>query len=706
MAHRLDPLLRPRSIAVLGATEREGTVGRHTVENLLKGGFAGPLFAVNPKYSSVCGVPCFPTLAALPEPVEHVIFAISDERLEAALDEVIAHGARAATIMSALVLANDREPPLRDRVLARIRKSGLLVCGANGMGFYNFADGIWGCGFRTRQHVRGGSVAYISHSGSGMCGIVDCEERIDFNLVVSTGQELAVAMDEYLDFALDQPSTRVVGLFMETARNPRGLVRAFEKARQRRIPIAALKVGRTELSAKLTVSHSGAIAGEDAVYQALFDRYGVQRVHDVDELATAMILFAQPHPVATGGLVSIHDSGGERQLLIDLAQDAGVPLTQLTAPTTAKLASLLDPGLPPINPLDAWSTGGPDYHDGMRQCFATLMSDPGAAFGAVIHDRAPGGGIFTDYLEYLRAGHAASGKPAFLVSNHQGSGADPLVIAATREGFPVLDGVTQFLRGAKCLLEYRDHLARKPPAALRLPEPALATSRARLASGLKLDEQDAMNLLRAFQLPVNAGRIVESEADVRSAAGEFGYPVVLKTAQRGIDHKSDRNGVHLGVENPAALSAAYSDLAKRLGPRALIAPMVRSPGVEMLLGMIHDPQFGPVVSLGIGGLHVEAIADAVHALPPFDADEARRLIDRLRSAALLTSPRHRRPLAIDEFCAVAARFSAVAAALGDQLAEVDLNPVIVHADGCVIVDALVVGRASQALTESPARQTG
>ncbi len=410
MAHRLESLLRPRSIAVLGATEREGTVGLHTIENLLKGGYEGGLYAVNPGRKSVLGVPCYASLATLPERVEHVIFAIADTRVEAALDEVIAHGARAATIMSSLVIEDDTDPRLRDRVLAKIRKSGLVVCGANGMGFYNFAEGIWGCGFRTRMHRRGGNVAYISHSGSGMCGIVDSEERIDFNLVVSTGQELAVSMDEYLDYALDMPGTRAVGLFMETARNPDGLVRAFDKARRRGIPIVALKVGRTELSARLTVSHSGAIAGRDAVYDAIFDRYGVHRARDMDELATTLIMFAQPHRVGAGGLVSIHDSGGERQLLIDLAHDAGVPLTQLSPASTAKLESLLDPGLPAVNPLDAWSTGGPDYHHTMEQCFSTLMSDPEAAIGAVIHDRAPGGGIFADYLDLSARGPSRLGQ--------------------------------------------------------------------------------------------------------------------------------------------------------------------------------------------------------------------------------------------------------------------------------------------------------
>jgi acyl-CoA synthetase (NDP forming) len=692
VAHRLDPLLRPHSIAVLGATEREGTVGRHSVENLLKGGFEGRLYAVNPRRESVLGLPCHPSLAALPEPVEHVIFAIADSRVEAALDEVIEHGARAATIMSSLVIDGDADPPLRDRVLAKIRKAGLVVCGANGMGFYNFAEGVWGCGFRTRAHRRGGNVAYISHSGSGMCGIVDSEERIDFNLVVSTGQELAVTMDEYLEYAIQMPGTRAVGLFMETARNPAGLVRALARARERGIPVVALKVGRTELSARLTVSHSGAIAGQDGVYDAIFDRYGVHRVRDMDELATTLILFAQPHPVGAGGLVSIHDSGGERQLLIDLCHDHGVPLAQLSPASTRTLESLLDPGLPAINPLDAWSTGGPDYHVTMEQSFAVLLADPAAAFGVVVHDRAPGGGIHADYLNYLRAGHRASGKPACLVANRQGPGGDPQVVEATREGFPVLDGLESFLRGVKHVFAHRDFTARARGLPPTIPDAALSRMQARLADRRHLDENDALALLGDAGLPANAGRIVESEAAAVKAARAAGYPVVLKTAKRGVNHKTELGGIHLALDDEAEVTAAYRDLAKRIDPRVLVAPMVAGPGVEMLIGMIHDPQFGPVVLLGAGGLHVEALADVVYALPPFDAAEAVRLVGRLRIAPSLRSRRHRRPLAIEEFCRVAARFSALAAALGDQLAEIDLNPVIVHPDGCAIVDALVVPR--------------
>jgi acyl-CoA synthetase (NDP forming) len=691
--HHLDALLRPRSIAVVGASERSSSVGRQTMENLLTGRYPGRLYAVNPGYESILGKPCFPDLASIPEAVEHVVLAVGDARVEAALDDTIAHGAAAATMMSSLALEKDSPPLLRERVAAKVDASGLLVCGANGMGFYNFAGGIWVCGFDTRNnHARGGNVTLISHSGSGMSGIVDCEERIDFNLAVSTGQELSVTMDQYMDYALEQPETRVIGLFMEAARNPEGMIAAFRKANGKGIPVVVLKVGRTELSARLAVSHSGAIAGSDDAYQALFDRYGVQRVNDMDELAAALVMFAQPHPVAEGGLVTIHDSGGERQLLIDLAEDMRVSLAELDPQTEARLERLLDPGLPPVNPLDAWSAGGPGADRIMEECLAALMSDPNAAIGAVVHDRAPLSGLYEEYFDYLRCGHRASGKPAFLVSNHQGSGADPAAVKVTREGFPVLDGLRPFLAGARCLMAYRDYGSRPQSS---LPEPdAVAVSiwRTRLGSGDALEEHESGLLLRDFEFPVNQARLVDNESAAVAAASDSGYPVVVKTAEAGILHKTDCGGVKLGIETEEQLKAAYADLSARLGPRVMISPMLRERGVEMVLGLVRDEQFGPLVMLGFGGINVETIRDVAYALPPFDRVTARRLLDSLQLRPLLDGLRDRPEVDVGAFCLAAERFSIMAAALGDCIDEIDVNPVIVHPDGCIAVDALVVGR--------------
>jgi acyl-CoA synthetase (NDP forming) len=691
MAHRLDPLLRPRSIAVVGATPREGAVGQRTVLNLREGGFGGPLYAVNPRYDEVCGVPCFSSLRELPQPVEQVIFAVSDERIEEALEEAIAHGIRGASIMSSLVLADDGTPPLRERIRRRGHDAGVVLCGGNGMGYYNFQDGVWACGFTTRAHVRGGNVALLSQSGSGMCGIVDVEERIDFSLAVSTGQELAVTLDEYLDFALEMPGTRAVGLFVETVRNPRGFIAALEKARARAIPVVAVKVGRTQLAARLAVSHSGALAGNDAAFDALCERYGIQRVGDMDELATALIMFAQPHPVGEGGLVCLHDSGGERQLAIDLADEVGAPLTDLAPSSVRDLEALLDPGLPAVNPLDAWSAGGADAHLKMGACFATLMADPNAAFGAVVHDRVAGGGIYPGYAEYLRTGHRASGKPAFLVSNRQGSGCDPAVVALTREGFPVLDGLRSFLRGARCLTAYRDHLRRAEPVAPVAPSGAAERWRATLARGETLDEFDASALLADFGLPMNACERVTSAEAALAAARRFGGPVALKSIAPGVHHRSDVGGVRLDLRDAAAVEHAYRDLSQRLGPQVLVAPMVPR-GVEMLLGLLRDPQLGPLIVLGFGGIHAEALNDVRCLLPPFDGTAARRIVDRLRLRPLLERSRGGPPPDVDAYCEAAARLSALAVALGAEIEEIDINPIVVHASGCTGVDALLQPR--------------
>ncbi len=702
MRHRLDPLLCPRSIAVVGATRRPDTVGNVIVRNLLKGGFPGSLYAINPRYEEVEGVPCFSSLDAVPDAVDQVIFAVSDERIETALDTALNCGAGSCVIYSTLVLENDTDPPLRERIAARIRDAGIPVCGANGMGYYNFRDRVWACGFETRAHRLPGNITLISQSGSGMSGILDVDSRMDFNFAVSTGQELTVSLEDYLDWALDQPETRVVGLFLETARHPEKFKAALAKANQRHIPVVAIKVGRTELAARLAVSHCGALAGTDAVYDAVFDRYGVQRVQDMDQLSNALIMFAQPHPVGDGGLVSIHDSGGERQLLVDLADRHHVRLAEINEETRRELENLLDPGLPAVNPLDAWSVGGPDYNRVMEDSFAALMADPDAALGAVIHDRAPDGGIHPAYIDYMRKGHARSGKPAFLVSARQGTGSDPRVVEATREGFPVLDGVPAFLEGARCLLDYRDFQRREAVSAPCLKAGIGSRWRARLTPASTLSESLALAFLRDCGIDVAETHQADSEQALENILPQVSYPAVLKTAAPGIAHKSDVGGVLLDLRNRNELVQAYRALSARLGPQVTVASMVTEPGVEMILGMNVDPQFGPVVVMGMGGVYAEILKDTVTAIPPFDADTAWRLLDSLTLRRLLDGARGLPAVDVQAYCRTAARFSALALEFSGLLGEVDINPIKVLRRGCVALDALVITAATKA-TVAPVR---
>ena len=691
MKHRLDPLLRPTSVAIVGASARTDSLGEWALKNLLLGGYRGRIYPINPNYDELQGQRCFASLAELPETPELVVFAVSDQRIEDALDEAIAAEVPAAVIQSTLFIDDDVEPPLRERMQSKIQDAGMLVCGANGMAFYNVRDHVWTCGFDSAMHEAPGNVALISHSGSGMSGIIDCEERLRINVAVSTGNELSVTMDEYLDFVLDLPETRAVGLFIETARNPEGFQAALEKAAHRGVPVVALKVGRTEKSARLAVSHSGAMAGDDATYEALFDRYGVQRARDQDEFTTLLIMFAELHPVGAGGLVTLHDSGGERQLLADLAEEAGVPLTELSEETVAALKKVLDPELPAINPLDAWSRGGPDASENITRCLSLMMQDPEAAMAAVIHDRAPYGKIYEVYLSYMQRARAESGKAVALVSARQGTGCDEAAVTSTHSGFPVLDGVSQFLAGVRALFAYRDFLLRESAPPHSIDSATIDTWQSKLAGGGTLSETSSLSLLSDFNVTSTTTVKASSAEAAVDAARKTGYPVALKTAREGLLHKSDHGGVILGIADADQLQQMYGIMSKRLGEDVIVSAMAPA-GVEMILGVNHDPQFGPVVLIGFGGVLAETINDVQFALPPFDAAHARRCVDRLKLRPLLDGVRGEPPVDIDAFCELAARFSEMAAALGDVLMEVDVNPLIVHADGAVAVDGLVVGR--------------
>jgi acyl-CoA synthetase (NDP forming) len=666
-------------------------MGEWSLTNLKRGGFTGNIYPVNPGYDELQSLRCYKNLSDLPEVPDLVLFTVSDQRIEDALDEAISLAVPAAVLMSSLHIDDDQEPLLKDRVRQKIHAAEMLVCGANGMGFYNIRDSVWACGFDSRMHAAPGNASLISHSGSGMCGIIDCEERLRLNFAVSTGNELNVSMDQYLDFALELPETKVVGLFVETARNPRGFRAALEKAAQKRIPVVALKVGRTRKSAELTVSHSGALAGDDATYDALFERYGVHRVHDMDEFATALILFAELNPLGPGGLVTLHDSGGERQLMVDLADAAGVPLTELGADTVAAIEEVIDPELPAVNPLDAWSRGGETAASQMTNCLTLMMQDDGAALGAIAIDRAPDGFIYPSHIDRMRQASDRSGKPVALVASRQGSGCDPLVVATTHNGFPVVDGISTFLSGVRGLMNYRDFLRRPVMKTTVADDDAIASWSKRLQDSPLLDEAQSLSLLRDFGIAAVRSQVTDIESELTALAQDLGYPLVLKTAKSGVAHKTEQKGVVLDIQNEQQLIDSYEEITSRLGPRVILAKMAPA-GVEMFLGARTDPQFGPVVMFGFGGVLAEVIADVVFALPPFDAAYVRRRLNELKLHALLDGVRGSQACNTDAFCIMAEKFSVMVDALRDDLSEIDVNPVIVGNKECLAVDALIVGR--------------
>jgi acyl-CoA synthetase (NDP forming) len=703
----LAAMLEARSVAVVGASARPGSFGEQLLAQLLQGGFQGAVHPVNPRYPEVLGLPCHRSLAEVPGPVDLAVLGVPNAALEGQLAAAAAGGIPAAVIFAS---CQDPEPaaqgpPLVERLRRIARDAGMAVCGGNGMGFFNLDHSLRVCGYPEPADLPCGPVAVVTHSGSVFSALLHNDRGLRFNLVVSAGMELVTTAADYLDHALELPSTRVVALFLETVRDPAAFRAALAKAASRGIPVVALKVGRGAAAGELVAAHSGALAGADGAYQALFDAYGVARVRSLDELADTCELLAAGRRAFPGGLAAIHDSGGERVHLLDLAEELEVPLARISEATRSRLAAVLEPGLPATNPLDAWGTGN-DADAIFAACVRALLDDPDTGALALALDLTTEPTPDTSWTGLAIAAAQATAKPVAVLGN-LASAVDPADARRLRAaGVPVLEGTATGLAALRHLLAHRDFLAHPPPPAAAAvaegaaPVPAAAGGRARLrarwrerlAQGRALGEVEALAMLAGWGVPVVAAEEAGSLEGAVAAAGRVGWPVALKTAAPGVLHKSDVGGVRLGLAGPEQLAAAYADLAGRLGPRVVAAAMA-APGVELALGVVRDPQFGPLVMVAAGGVLVEVLGDRRFALPPVDARTARSMLDRLAVRPLLDGGRGAPPADLGAVADAVVALSALAVDLGDHLAAVDVNPLVAGPHGCVAVDALVVRAA-------------
>jgi acyl-CoA synthetase (NDP forming) len=691
--HRLDPLLAPQSVALMGASRRPDSPGNAMVRMPRLAGYAGRLYPINPNYDTVDEIKCYPSLAALPERVDHVVLGVANAKLEAALDEAIAHGARAVTIFASGILEGETHGELVARIQARARGAGIALCGGNGMGYYNLDRNLRIVAFESALDMRRGPITLIAQSGSAFGALSHNDRRLGFNLSVSSGGEWVTTAADYLDWALEQETTGIVGMFLETVRDPAGFVAGLEKAAARRIPIVVLKVGRTPESAAMALSHTGALTGSDAAYEALFDKYGVIRVEDEDEFAATLLLLSHPKRPAKGGLAAMHDSGGEREMMVDINAMIGVPFARISPATTQALQAQLDPGLAPINPLDAWGTGA-NVKENFANLMTTLLDDADTALGVMFNDIRDNYYLSEQFAAAMLAAASRSSKPLAIATNYALVRHEQIALRLTAAGLPVIDGTREALKAVKHALAYRDFQAAVVDDE---PSPVSAETRdkwlRRLAAG-PLSEQDGLDLLDAYGIRTPQRRAAADRAAALRAAEEIGFPVVLKTAQPGIAHKSDAGGVKLDLRDSVAVAAAYDDLARRLGPAVLVQAMAGK-GVEAALGAINDAEFGPYVMVAAGGILIELLDDRSVALAPIGRAKAGAMIERLKLRKLLSGLRGRPPSDIAALADALRRLSHLAFDLRDGLREIDINPIIVGPSGAVAVDALVVSNAAR-----------
>lgn len=676
----LAAILAPRSVAVIGASEDTSKFGGRILHHLIKHGYPGRIVPVNPRRSHLFGLPAVPSITEA-GPVDVATIAVPPDQVVTTVAACAAAGVAAAVIITAQMGEIGGEGAVREREIVRIaRASGMRLIGPNCLGIVNaplrmaltasFAMGV--------DRLPPGGVAIVSQSGALMATMFNAGHDIGagFSKLVSIGNQADVTETDVFEALIDDPETRAITFYTEGLSDAGRFFAQARRARAAGKAVVAVKAGRTEAGRAAAFSHTASLSGPYRLFQTVARDHGVVLTDDTEAaVAIAEALIRWPQGLAEGqGVALVSGSGGGGGILADRLDAAGLPILAPSEATRAALEGFLPPGHSLV-PLDAGALRQGLGIAVLREVLLHLAHDP--ATGALVYlmTTQP---MMSEIADLLDGIAAETGKPVLLVLS-AGTVADDLRARLRTRGRLFVDRIDDAIR---VLSGLRDHA--RPPRAM--PPAASGAGLAPLAATLPrgaLPPAEAETLLRAAGLPLVESAVVTTEAEAQAAAARIGWPVVLKAVGPGIVHKSDLGGVVLDLRDGAALAGAFAALRARFGT-ALSGRLVQrqAEGVaELILGTLHDAELGSFVVVGAGGIHAEILSDTAIARAPLDLATARGLIGQLRVAPLLAGARGR-PRADTESAARAlVALGDLAAALGPELAELDINPLIVGREG-------------------------
>lgn len=701
----LDALFEPRAIAVVGATNRPGAVGEVLARNLFGAGFAGPVMPVNPHAAAIRSAVSYRSVADLPLTPDLAVIATPPGTVPGLIAELGARGCRAAVVISAGLGAEAEGGggTLRQAMLQAARPHLLRIVGPNCIGFISPSAGI-NASFAHLTPMAG-DLAFVTQSGALATAVLDWADRrgIGFSHVISVGDMSDVDFGDLLDYLALDPKTRAILLYVEAATNVRKFMSAGRIAARTK-PVVVIKSGRSAAGARAAMSHTGALAGSDAVYDAAFRRAGMLRVGTLRELFEAAGTLATRVRPAGDRLAILTNGGGAGVLATDALADHGGELAALSGETLARLDGVLPAAWSRGNPVDILGDAPPGYY---AAALDILMRDPD--FDAVLVMNCPT--ALVDGIEPARAVvetlAGGEGRPALACWLGENA-AEPARRLLASHGIPTYETPDEAVRAFMHLVDYRRHqalLMQAPTALAGDAKPDVAAARAIVADVLGegrsvLTEPEAKALLAAYGIPVLEARSVDSPAAAAAAAREIGCPVALKILSPDISHKSDVGGVVLDLASPEAVEAAARGMLEAVrshAPDARLAGFTvqrmadRSRAHELIAGIAEDSLFGPVLLFGHGGTAVEVIADRAVGFPPLDMVLARDMIARTRVSKLLGGYRDRPAADRDAIAAVLVRLARLAGELG-EVVELDINPLLADERGVAALDARVVVR--------------
>jgi acyl-CoA synthetase (NDP forming) len=696
--HPLTPLLAPRSVAIFGASNDPTRISGRSLRYFREAGYQGSLYPINPTRDTVQGLPAFPDLAAVPGAVDFGLIAVPANLAVEAMEACVAKGVRGIVMFTAgFAEIGEEGRVLQERITGIARDSGIRLCGPNCLGLFNMRIGHTPTfsSFLEEGPTPAGPLGMVTQSGAFGTHLLALTARrgISVGVWMSTGNEADVAVADGISFLADDPDTTAIACYVEAIKDGALFAKAVERARANGKPVILMKVGGSTIGAAAAASHTASLAGSDAVYDAALRQLGVERAKTPEDLVEIAYACTRGRLPRSRRLAVVTMSGGAGVLMADAAEEEGLELTPLAADSQKTVLEWV-PFAAPRNPVDvtAQALNDPSILD---KGFELLLGKE--QFPSMV-------GFFTTWASSPQMAEPLFKAVSGAVARHPDAYFALSAIASPEmqrryeaEGVGLFEDPWRAVQAIAAATRCAERL-RTPP----FPLPAVPAGLPPLPK-TAIGEHEAKRILAAAGIPILEERLATSAAEA-AAASSLGDRLVLKIVSPEITHKTEVGGVMLNVA-ASDVASAYSELMTRVAARAphahldgvLISPML-SDGVEMILGVQHDPVFGPAVLLGLGGIFVEVLRDVTFRIAPFGVEEARGMIGELRGVAMLRGARGKPPGDLDALAETLSKLSLFAAAQRGQFSSIDINPLLVRpkGHGVVALDALIVTEGTTA----------
>lgn len=705
LQQKLDNIFKPTSVAIVGASTRQGTVGNDIFRNMLYAEFNGSVYPVNPKASNVQGVHCYPTVGSIPAPVDLAVLIVPSSTILQVVDDCIAKGVKALVVISAgFKEVGPQGAELERALAAKVREAGIPLVGPNCLGVINTDPSIRMNAAFGRKMPGPGNLAFISQSGALCTSVLDyAEERhMGFSKFISFGNKADINEIDLLGYLADDTTTKVIAMYLEDISNGRKFVETV-----RRIfwetgkPMLCLKSGRTPEGAKAVSSHTGSLAGSDSVYDALLAQSGVQRVDTIAELFDYAALYTT-QPLPRGSRVAIiTNAGGPGIMATDAAVRFGLKLAETSDKTRARLKESLPITASLRNPVDVIGDARADRY---KAAVRTVLEDPNVDMGMVILTPQS----MTDIEETAAVvPEAIKGINKPVVCSFMGAKDVAPGVAILRKAgvpnYPFPEDAIKSLAAADRLVRMHDIPRREDVTFTDINVEKACEIIAQRIDGRAeqyLTQAECREILECYKLPLLRSATVTSAADAAKVVDSFGKPVVMKVMSADVVHKYDAGGVILNVNGGAEAAETYDKIHRNVGKavpgakiQGILIEEMAGKGVEVILGASRDPRFGPLMMFGLGGTLVEVLKDVSFRLAPMWRISAERMVHEIRSFKVLDGFRGNPPSDIDAIVDTLLRLSALVCN-HPEISELDINPLIVHArgKGCSVADSRIMLR--------------